>query len=75
MTKIRKVRTGSTYYYDPVMMDIFDPKTSLEKGDKVTVVRLRGCPPPNTMGHCHVAKDGNFVGLVHCNSLVKEKPE
>lgn len=74
MGTIRKVRAGSTYYYDPVMMDIIDPKTSLVKGDKVTVVALRGCPPPNTMGHCHVSKDGNFAGLVHCNSLTKDKP-
>ena len=68
-----KVRTGSTYVYDPVLMDICDARTSLKKGDIVKVVKLHGCPPPNTMGHCHVEKDGEFVGLVCCNSLKKHQ--
>lgn len=69
MATIRKVRVGTMYEYQPVMMDVCDPKTSLKKGDIVQVVNQRGCPPANTMGHCHVNKDSIFAGLVHCNSL------
>lgn len=69
MAKINKVRAGKEYEYNPVLMDKIDPKTPLKKGDKVKVVALRGCPPPNTMGHCHVEHNGQFAGLVHCNSL------
>lgn len=64
-----KVRAGSRYVYDPVPLDVIDARTPLKKGDVVKVVKLHGCPPPNTMGHCHVEKDGQFVGLVMCNSL------
>lgn len=75
MATIRKVRAGSEYYFDPVGIDRFDAKTTLKKGDKVKVVNLPGCPKANTMGHCHVTKDGEFAGLVHVNSLTKTKPE
>ncbi len=71
MATIRKVRVESEYVYHPVMMDVCDPKTPLKPGDKVKVVNLRGCPPANTMGHCHVEHNGQFAGLVHCNSLQK----
>lgn len=65
-----KVRTGRTYVYDPVPMDCFDARTTLRKGDMVKVIKLPGCPPPNTMNHCHIEDmDGNFRGLVCCNSL------
>lgn len=73
-----KVRNGSTYVYDPVGMDRFDPpygvKTGLmNPGDTVKVVKLPGCPPPNTMGMAHVETlDGEFAGLVCCNSLRKK---
>jgi hypothetical protein len=67
--KHRKVRVGKSYTYDPVPMDIFDAKTPLKKGDIVKVVKLPGCPAPNVMGHCHVEKDGQFMGLVLTNSL------
>lgn len=70
-----KVRVNSEYYYNPVGMDIWDSRTTLKKGDKVTVVNLRGCPPANTMGHCHVNHNGQFAGLVLCNSLTKENPQ
>lgn len=67
-----KVRNGMVLVYDPVLWDILDPKTTLKKGDKCRVVALHGCPPPNTMGHCHVESlDGKFLGLVHTNSLRK----
>jgi hypothetical protein len=68
-----KVRAGSEYQYRPVGFDLFDPKTrpQLQPGDIVKVVNLRGCPPANTMGQCHVEKDGKFVGMVATASLVK----
>lgn len=69
MATINKVNTGKTYMFDPIGWDLFDPKTTLKKGDLVTVVKLDNCPPPNTMGHCHVNFNGQFAGLVHCNSL------
>ena len=64
-----KVKAGKQYKYNPVAWDIFDAKTSLKKGDIVTVVNLHGCPKANTMNHCHVNFEGRFAGLVHCNSL------
>jgi hypothetical protein len=69
-----KVRAGRKYIYDPVLLDLVDGRTALKKGDVVTVVKLHGCPPPNTMGHCHVDKDGEFAGLVCCNSLRPYQP-
>lgn len=66
---LNKVKVGTMYKYQPVMMDIVDAKTTLKTGDIVTVVNQRGCPPANTMGHCHVNHNGQFAGLVHCNSL------
>ena len=38
----------------------------------VKVVALHGCPPPNTMGCCHVELDGKFAGMVLTASLSKE---
>lgn len=70
-----KVRVGSSYYYNPVGMDVYDARTTLKKGDHVTVTNLPGCPKANTMGHCHVLKDGKFAGLILTNSLSKTKPE
>lgn len=70
MGKINTVTEGHEYVYDPVLMDITDPKApALRKGMRVTVIHPQGCPPPNTMGHAHVALNGLFAGLVHCNSL------
>lgn len=68
-----RVRTNSVYVYNPVPIDIYDAKTDLQKGEKVRVIRLPGCPGPNTMNHCHVERvsTGEFVGLVCCNSLSK----
>ena len=69
---MRKVRTGATYRFLPVGMDIYSPAhTGLERGTLVRVVKLHGCPPPNTMGHAHVETlAGEFAGLVLCNSLM-----
>lgn len=69
-----KVRTGSIYRYVPNLLDQFRPATHrpLKAGDHVRVVKLHGAPPPNTMGQCHVeGPDGEFAGMVSCNSLEK----
>jgi hypothetical protein len=52
-------------------MDVWRPAhRGLQRGDVVRVVNLHGCPPANTMGHCHVETlAGEFAGLVFCNSL------
>ena len=68
-----KVKANSFYKYDPVGLDRWDSRTNLESGDIVQVKKIPGCPPPNTMGHCHVYFDGRFAGLVLCNSLEKIK--
>lgn len=64
-----KVRAGKQYLYVPCGWDIFDARTNLKPGDAVTVVKLPGCPPPNTMGHAHVNHNGAFAGLVCTGSL------
>jgi hypothetical protein len=70
---MKKVRAGSTYRYEPVWLDKLDPPHGRpEVGTLLTVVKLHGCPPPNTMGHCHVNfPNGDFAGLVSVHSLVK----
>jgi len=74
-----RVRTNSTYIFRPVLIDQTNPPHGVEvgilhAGDKVQVVRLPGCPPPNTMGHAHIsiAETGEFAGLVATNSLSKD---
>jgi hypothetical protein len=66
-----RVRVGSVYVYHPNMLDRIDGRTGLKSGDHVRVVNMHGCPPANTMGHCHVEEPatGRFIGLVHVNSL------
>jgi len=65
-----KVHVNHLYRFDPVLLDRFDGRTSLQPGDVVKVVNLPGCPKAGTMGHCHVATpQGEFIGLVCCNSL------
>lgn len=64
-----RVRAGNWYVYIPVLLDQIDAKTSLRPGDIVQVVNLPGCPRANTMRHCHVEHEGEFVGLVHTDSL------
>ena len=71
-----RVRKGSVYIYDPVLLDVIDGRTDLKAGDEVRVIHCHGCPPPNTMNHCHVERlNGQFVGLVHCNSLTKKEKQ
>ena len=66
----RRVRVGSKYRFEPVMLDRLHPPHNVRPGDIVRVVNLHGCPKANTMGHCHVENlDGAFGGLVCTNSL------
>jgi hypothetical protein len=68
--KHRRVRVGSKYRFEPVMLDSLHPPHNVRPGDLVRVVNLHGCPKANTMGHCHVEHlDGAFGGLVCTNSL------
>jgi hypothetical protein len=70
-----KVRAKSIYTFRPVPLDVFDSKVQdcIKPGDRVRVVNLPGCPKANTMNHCHIETlDGQFGGMVCCNSLVKE---
>jgi len=67
-----RVRVGQKVKYVPALFDLIDPKTNLKPGDIVRVTKCHGCPPPNTMGHCHVETlDGKFIGLVQTASLEK----
>lgn len=70
-----RVISGRKYRFNPNLLDrIHVCASSLNKGDIVTVVKLNGAPPPNTMGQCHVnGPDGKFAGMVSCNSLEKIK--
>jgi hypothetical protein len=65
-----RVRVNNLYVFNPVLIDSIDKPYNIARGDVVRVVNLHGCPPANTMGHCHVQHlDGSFAGLVHVNSL------
>jgi hypothetical protein len=68
---MHRVSSGKLYAYAPVLLDMIDGPPDLAPGDVVRVVRLLGCPPPNTMNHCHVSnpETGRLYGLVCCNSL------
>src|SRR5208282_4608862 len=67
----QKVKANQVYWYHPNLLDRCDARTDLKSGDTVRVKNLQGCPPCNTMGHCHVVEPstGQFIGLVHVNSL------
>jgi hypothetical protein len=79
-----RVRANATYFYDPCFLDKHgDASSKFNRGDKVRVVNLYGCPPANTMGHCYiVAADakknacGNYetFAMVAVGSLEKTKP-
>lgn len=68
-----KVRLNARYKYEPVVIDAIDPKTNLKIGEIVQVIHPHGCPKPNTLNHCHVARADDprlmLAGLVCCNSL------
>ena len=69
-----KVRKNAVYEFHARGWDVFDRKSSIpQDGTLVRVIHPHGCPPPNTMGHCHVETlAGKFVGLVCCGSLTKQ---
>jgi hypothetical protein len=70
---MKRVRVGSEYTYQPAgLLDRCSPASTAQAGQRVRVVNLRGCPPANTMGHCHIEDlDGNLLGLVSTHSLQK----
>ena len=72
MPQHTRVTVGRRYRYVPVPFDRCNPPFNVEPGEIVTVINLPGCPKANTMGMCHVAKDGKFAGMVCCNSLIRE---
>ena len=71
-----KVRAGRLYSYTASGWDLYDRIPHAPRdGQVVRVIKLHGCPPPNTMGHCHVAdaETGEFLSLVHTASLTPLK--
>lgn len=69
-----KVRKGGVYRFEACGWDVFDRKPNTPaNGAIVRVCHPYGCPAPNTMNHCHVETlEGEFIGLVCCNSLTKK---
>lgn len=71
-----RVRANSLYRFQPVMIDVTNPPHNVEPNDIVRVMNLFGCPPANTMGHCHVVHlGGDFGGLVCTSSLIPLTPK
>lgn len=66
---MRHVRVNSEYIFYPNFLDKVDGRTGIIPGTIVKVKNYYGCPPANTMNHCHVEVNGEFGGLVHTNSL------
>lgn len=66
-----RVRVGTVYTWNPTLWDACDKRTkSILVGTKLRVIKLHGCPPANTMGHCYVETlAGDFLGLVCTGSL------
>ena len=70
---MNRVRVKSVYTFQPAMIDQYDSRSDAKPGDQVRVINLPGAPKANTMGHCHIESlAGEFLGMVHVNSLVKE---
>lgn len=71
-----KVRKGSTYVFRACLIDAVDRRSNTPaNGTVVRVCHPHGCPPPGTMGHCHIETlEGKFIGLVACASLHKREP-
>lgn len=61
------------YKFEPVGLDIFDPKTQAQRGQSVVKVEVQGAPKNGTMGHCFIAdaETNQFLGLVWVKSLVE----
>lgn len=69
-----RVRLHAIYTFHPVMVDIvLAQHHSAVDGQRVRVIQMPGAPKPNTMHHCHIADavTGQFLGMVHTNSLQK----
>ncbi len=69
-----RVKTNALYRFKRHGWDMWDRKNApdISDGTIVRVIRCHGCPPPNTMGHCHIATlEGEFIGLVSTASLEK----
>jgi hypothetical protein len=72
---MKRVRAGSVYTFQPVMMDIvWSRHHSATAGERVRVINLPGAPKANTMGQCHIenAETGDFLGMVSVHSLTRE---
>lgn len=70
-----KVRANSVYTFRPVLLDrLLSQHHHARDGQRVRVVNLNGAPKCNTMNHCHIedSESGEFLGMVCCNSLVRE---
>lgn len=69
----KRVVAGGHYRFIPNLLDQIHVCANLKAGDMVRVVRLRGAPPPGTMGQCHVDGPNGFAGMVSCNSLYSKR--
>ena len=74
---MRKVKVNRLYRYQPALYDLSNPPYGanaglLKPGDTVKVVNMYGCPPANSMGHCHIEnpETGDLLGLVQTVSLI-----
>lgn len=64
-----KVRANTEYIYYPNLLDKIDGRTAIVPGSVVKVVNMPGCPKANVMQHAYVEYRGQFMGIVHTNSL------
>ena len=65
---------STKYKYETVMFDQFtDRRVPIATGEIVRKIQPAGCPRNGTMGQCYVERvsDGEFLGLVCVNSLVR----
>jgi hypothetical protein len=69
---MRRVRVGSRYTFQPVVLDQLMARPWFPTpGTRVVVIEMPGAPRANTMGHAYIATEsGAFAGLVCTNSLV-----
>lgn len=68
-----RVRKGGTYILEPVLLD---HEYWQLKGTEVRVVEAAGCPRskmPKCFAHVEIAATGQFLGMVHTNSLVRKE--
>jgi hypothetical protein len=53
-SKFDRVRAGSAYRFEPVMIDRLHPQYNVREADVVCIMNLRGFLKANTMRHAHV---------------------